>query len=85
MTKYTIAPGTAITSKGRIFSEGEEMTKDDFPTEEIFNSLLGAKKITSSGEKADEKKSEEKADEKKADSEKTKEKKFEDKKSEEKK
>lgn len=75
MTKYTIAPGTAITSKGRIFSEGEEVTKDDFPTEEIFNSLLEAKKITSSGEKAEEKKSEEKADEKKADSKKSEEKK----------
>ncbi len=85
MTKYTIAPGTAITSKGRIFSEGEEVTKDNFPTEEIFNSLLKAKKIISSGEKADEKESEEKADEKKADSKKTEDKKSEEKKSEEKK
>ena len=75
MAKYTIAPGTAITSKGRIFSEGKEVTKDDFPTEEIFNSLLEAKKITSSEEKAEEKKSEEKADEKKADSKKDEEKK----------
>lgn len=71
MAKYTIAPGTAITSKGRIFSEGEEVTKDDFPTEEIFNSLLKSKKIISS---------EEKADEKKADSKKTNEKKTEEKK-----
>lgn len=71
MAKYTIAPGTAITSKGRIFSEGEEVTKDDFPTEEIFNSLLKSKKIISS---------EEKANEKKADSKKTNEKKTEEKK-----
>lgn len=71
MAKYTIAPGTAITSKGRIFSEGEEVTKDDFPTEEIFNSLLKSKKIISSEEKADEKK----ADSKKTDEKKTEEKK----------
>lgn len=85
MAKYTIAPGTAITSKGRIFSEGEEVTKDDFPTEEIFNSLLGAKKIISSEGKTKEKKSEKKADEKKANSKKTEDKKSEEKKSEEKK
>ena len=80
MAKYTIAPGTAITSKGRIFSEGKEVTKDDFPTEEIFNSLLKSKKIISSEGKTEEKKSEKKADEKKADSKKTDEKKTEEKK-----
>jgi hypothetical protein len=80
MAKYTIAPGVAITSKGTIFSEGREVTKDDFPTEEIFNSLLKSKKIISSEGKAEEKKSEEKADEKKADSKETDKKKTEEKK-----
>ena len=80
MAKYTIAPGTAITSKGRIFSEGEEVTKDDFPTEEIFNSLLKSKKIISSEGKTEEKESEEKVDEKKAEDKKSKEKKSEEKK-----
>lgn len=76
MTKYTIAPSTAITSKGQIFSEGRKVTKDDFPTEEIFNSLVTAKKIISSESKAEEKKS----DSKKADEKKSEEKKAEEKK-----
>ena len=71
MAKYTIAPGVAITSKGTIFSEGREVTKDDFPTEEIFNSLLKSEKIISSKGKTEEKES----DSKKTDEKKTEEKK----------
>lgn len=52
---YEIADGTAITSKGVILVEGQEVTKDDFLSEEVFNELVKAKKIvqvTSTGKKA---------------------------------
>ena len=52
---YEIADGTAITSKGIILVEGQEVTKDDFLSEEVFNELVKAKKIvqvTSTGKKA---------------------------------
>ena len=42
---YEIADGTAITSKGVILVEGQEVTKDDFLSEEVFNKLVKAKKI----------------------------------------
>lgn len=42
---YEIADGTAITSKGVILVEGQEVTKDDFLSEEVFNELVKAKKI----------------------------------------
>ena len=51
---YEIADGTAITSKGVILVEGQEVTKDDFLSEEVFNELVKAKKIvqvTSTGKK----------------------------------
>lgn len=51
---YEIADGTAITSKGVILAEGQEVTKDDFLSEEVFNELVKAKKIvqvTSTGKK----------------------------------
>lgn len=51
---YEIADGTAITSKGVILTEGQEVTKDDFLSEEVFNELVKAKKIvqvTSTGKK----------------------------------
>ena len=41
---YEIADGTAITSKGVILVEGQEVTKDDFLSEEVFNKLVKAKK-----------------------------------------
>ena len=53
---YEIADGTAITSKGVILIEGQEVTKDDFLSEEVFNKLVKAKKIVevtkASGKKA---------------------------------
>lgn len=53
---YEIADGTAITSKGVILVEGQEVTKDDFLSEEVFNKLVKAKKIVevtkASGKKA---------------------------------
>ena len=84
MAKYIIAQGTAITSKGIVLGEGAEVTSDNFPSEEIFNSLVKAKKIISSEEKTEEK-SEKKSDDKKSDDKKSDEKKVEDKKAEEKK
>lgn len=51
---YEIADGTAITSKGIVLVEGQEVTKDDFLSEEVFNELVKAKKIvqvTSTGKK----------------------------------
>jgi hypothetical protein len=81
MAKYVIAPGTAITSKGIILNEGREVTKDNFPTEEIFNSLVKSKKILSSEEKAEDKKQKTKdSDEKKSESKDTDSKKSEEKK-----
>ena len=53
---YEIADGTAITSKGVILVEGQEVTKDDFLSEEVFNELVKAKKIvqvTSTGKKTE--------------------------------
>ena len=53
---YEIADGTAITSKGVILVEGQEVTKDNFLSEEVFNKLVKAKKIVevtkASGKKA---------------------------------
>jgi sorbitol-specific phosphotransferase system component IIBC len=81
MAKYVIAPGTTITSKGIILNEGREVTKDNFPTEEIFNSLVKSKKILSSEEKAEDKKQKTKdSDEKKSESKDTDSKKSEEKK-----
>lgn len=64
---YEIADGTAITSKGVILVEGQEVTKDDFLSEEVFNKLVKAKKIVevtkASGKKASDKKASDKSDE----------------------
>ena len=42
---YEIADGTSIRSKSVILVEGQEVTKDDFLSEEVFNKLVKAKKI----------------------------------------
>ena len=75
MAKYVIAQGTAITSKGIVLGEGTEVTSDNFPSEEIFNSLVKAKKIISSEEKSEEKSDDKKSDDKKSDDKKAEEKK----------
>lgn len=42
---YEIADGVAITSKGVVLNEGQEVTADDFASEEVFNELVKTKKI----------------------------------------
>ncbi|MBQ9238460.1 MAG: hypothetical protein IJ191_03985 [Treponema sp.] len=42
---YEIADEVAITSKGVVLTEGTEVTADDFLSEEVFNTLVKAKKI----------------------------------------
>ena len=64
---YEIADGIAITSKSVILVEGQEVTKDDFLSEEVFNKLVKAKKIVevtkASGKEASCKKASGKSDE----------------------
>lgn len=42
---YEIAEGVSITSKGVVLNEGQEVTAEDFASEEVFNELVKAKKI----------------------------------------
>lgn len=42
---YKIAPRVALTSKGGILGEGTEVTAENFASEDVFNTLVKAKKI----------------------------------------
>lgn len=42
---YEIAKGVSIASKGVILNEGEEVTAANFASEDVFNTLVRAKKI----------------------------------------
>lgn len=42
---FEIADGVAITSKGVVLSEGQEVTSENFVSEDVFNTLVKAKKI----------------------------------------
>ncbi len=42
---YEIADEVSITSKGVVLTEGTEVTAEDFLSEEVFNTLVKAKKI----------------------------------------
>ena len=42
---YEIADGVAITSKGVVLDEGQEVTAESFASEDVFNELVKAKKI----------------------------------------
>ena len=42
---YEIADGVAITSKGVVLNEGQEVTAENFASETVFNELVKAKKI----------------------------------------
>lgn len=42
---YEIAENVAVTSKGVVLTEGTEVTAEDFLSEEVFNTLVKAKKI----------------------------------------
>lgn len=43
--EYKVAPRVALTSKGGIIDEGTVVTADNFASEEVFNTLVKAKKI----------------------------------------
>lgn len=53
---YEIAGGVAITSKGVVLGEGKEVTAADFVSEEVFSSLVKAKKILQVTKKTEEEK-----------------------------
>ena len=60
---YEIADEVAITSKGVVLTEGTEVTAEDFISEEVFNTLIKAKKIVEVTKKSGGKKSGGKKDE----------------------
>lgn len=43
--EYKVAPRVALTSKGGIIDDGTVVTADNFASEEVFNTLVKAKKI----------------------------------------
>lgn len=47
---YKVAPRVSLTSKGGIIDDGTEVTAANFASEDVFNSLISAKKIMTAEE-----------------------------------